>query len=81
MSECKRCNGTGRTKSLSGEIDCPACDWAGVPIDDEDDFEDEDEGEFYSGCMLMADGQCLKAGSEECDWMCGALDSPGANHE
>ena len=24
-------------------------------------------------CGLMPDGQCLKAGSEECDWDCGRL--------
>lgn len=36
-------------------------------IDDyDDDFEDDDD----SDCMLMEDGQCLKAGSEECDFCC-----------
>jgi hypothetical protein len=34
------------------------------------DCDDEDE---YEDCGLMPDGQCSKAGSEECDWICGAL--------
>ena len=33
---------------------------------------EEDDG--YEDCGLMPDGQCTKAGSEECDWICGALD-------
>lgn len=39
---------------------------------DFDDYEDdEDVGEeAYYDCGLMPDGQCLKAGSEECDWEC-----------
>ena len=31
-------------------------------------FDDEDEP--WLDCALMPDGQCLKAGSEECDWEC-----------
>jgi hypothetical protein len=42
----------------------------------DDDFEENDggyeDGE-YEDCGLMPDGQCSKAGSEECDWSCGAL--------
>jgi hypothetical protein len=30
---------------------------------------DEEDGD-YEDCGLMPDGQCLKAGSEECDWEC-----------
>ena len=33
----------------------------------EDDF---DEDEAYFDCALMPDGQCMKAGSEECDFEC-----------
>lgn len=40
--------------------------------DDEDADEGDEDGE-YEDCGLMADGQCTKAGSEECDWICGAL--------
>lgn len=48
------------------------------PSDDwfEDEFANdylEDDAEDYPDCGLMADGQCTKAGSEECDWDCGAL--------
>lgn len=35
---------------------------------DEEDGDDED-------CGLMPDGQCLKAGSEECDWECSMRES------
>ena len=35
--------------------------------DDEDDYEEE---ELWDDCGLMPSGQCLKAGSEECDWDC-----------
>lgn len=38
------------------------------PDDDDDDHDFEDEFEF--DCALGPDGQCLKAGSEECDWDC-----------
>lgn len=36
-----------------------------------DDDEPEDDG--WDDCGLMPNGQCLKAGSEECDWDCGRL--------
>lgn len=36
--------------------------------DDPPDW-DEEDGD-YEDCGLMHDGQCLKAGSEECDWEC-----------
>jgi hypothetical protein len=38
--------------------------------DDEldDDF-DEDDDEFFD-CAMTSDGQCMKAGSEECDFEC-----------
>lgn len=35
--------------------------------------EDLDECGFPFDCGMMPDGQCLKAGSEECDWECGLL--------
>ncbi len=40
--------------------------------DEEDgDYEDGDyEDGDYEDCGLMPDGQCLKAGSEECDFEC-----------
>ena len=39
----------------------------------DDDFEEEDE--FEEECGLMPDGQCLLAGTEHCDWDCGALNA------
>lgn len=36
----------------------------------DDDFE---EDEFEEECGLMPDGQCALAGTEHCDWDCGAL--------
>jgi hypothetical protein len=36
-----------------------------------DDGPSEDE-DGYPDCGLGPDGQCSKAGSEECDWECGA---------
>lgn len=35
------------------------------------DQDDDDSADDYDDCALMANGQCLKAGSEECDWECG----------
>jgi hypothetical protein len=35
--------------------------------DDTDELEDD---EAWLDCGLMQNGQCLKAGSEECDWEC-----------
>lgn len=54
------------------------------PSKDEQDFFDSDfefeedqtdlDGEFtdWDDCGMMPDGQCSKAGSEECDWDCPA---------
>jgi hypothetical protein len=45
-----------------------AGDEYGQEYDDPRDW-DEEDGD-YEDCGLMSDGQCLKAGSEECDWEC-----------
>ena len=37
---------------------------------DRSTYDDEDEDDEYLDCGLMPDGQCLKAGSEDCDWEC-----------
>lgn len=38
---------------------------------DEDEFDDDEWGEeMHFDCGLGLDGQCSKAGSEECDWEC-----------
>lgn len=47
------------------EMDFDEAQDYGDPLGDDDDE--------YEDCGLMPDGQCTKAGSEECDWECGAL--------
>ncbi len=47
------------TTPMSDEDECCSANW-----DDDDEYED---------CALMPDGQCMKAGTEECDWDCGRL--------
>lgn len=37
----------------------------------DDDFEQDEDDEVE--CGLMPDGQCMLAGTEHCDWDCGAL--------
>jgi hypothetical protein len=47
------------------------------PGEDDDYFDmlnDEEEEEEFD-CHLGADGQCLAAGSEDCDWNCPYRDS------
>lgn len=34
------------------------------------DFYDDLEDDPYIDCGLNPDGQCMKAGTEECDWEC-----------
>ncbi len=48
---------------------------AEFPPDYADDLfvEDCDEDFDDMDCGMMSDGQCIKAGSEECDWECGRL--------
>ena len=60
---CTSCGGESKSEGR-----CMAC----IMADYEDDCDgcDDHEGEF-DDCALMPDGQCLKAGSEECDWECG----------
>lgn len=41
--------------------------------DDDGGYEPDDDVD----CMLMPDGQCMKAGSEECDFECPNRDSGG----
>lgn len=59
--ECRRC----------GYPDADAAAEYHLGPDDDDDPRDDDG--FWDDCGLMPDGQCTKAGSEECDWECGRL--------
>ena len=63
ITQCERCDNLTRYDRLCGS--CLADDMG--PDDDRDD------GEPYDNCHLMPDGQCLLAGTEECDWECGRL--------
>jgi hypothetical protein len=36
---------------------------------DDDDYDPDDEFMQFD-CGMLPDGQCLLAGSEECDWEC-----------
>jgi len=50
----------------------------GNPSDDENYLDDDEEPEDEFGddeCMLMADGQCMMAGSEWCEFECPWRDS------
>lgn len=44
----------------------------GQCVSDSDDADDYDPDEEFLDfeCGMMRDGQCTKAGSEECDWDC-----------
>jgi hypothetical protein len=44
-------------------------DWPHYPEDD-DAPDDEDDFDVEFDCHMGPDGQCGKAGSEECDWEC-----------
>lgn len=54
-----------KLRALTGEDHGPFEDH----FDDENEY-DEDEIEDDFDCGLMSNGQCTKAGSEECDWSC-----------
>lgn len=47
-------------------------DWYDSCFDGGPDYdgEYEDEDDLYGDCSMTPGGQCMKAGSEECDWEC-----------
>jgi hypothetical protein len=57
----------GSTEWL-GAIHDDAGDWRGD--DDDDDDGDWDDEESDPDCGLMEDGQCMQAGTEQCDFGC-----------
>lgn len=63
---CARC-GKGAIETFDGE--CRDCFVDSFEEPDDDDYLHEP----YDNCHLMPDGQCLLAGTEECDWECGRL--------
>ena len=66
--KCERCD--TQIIHRHGNL-CAAC------IADDMDYDPVVDGRYefdeFDDCGLMPDGQCLKAGSEECDWECGRL--------
>jgi len=62
---CERCDTP--IKHKHGNL-CAAC------IADDMDYDEAVDGRYefdeFDDCGKMPDGQCTKAGSEECDWEC-----------
>jgi hypothetical protein len=79
---CLSCGNLVATAHAAGEPDfvepdeCRQCGYPDpdavadyhVGPDEPDDLEDD-----LFDCGLMPNGQCTKAGTEECDWECGRL--------
>lgn len=62
MADPIHCNSCGAELNSDGVNHwCESCDV---------DREDEADDGFEFDCGMMPDGQCSKAGSEECDWDC-----------
>lgn len=66
IEQCLRCDNKVQGKGYL----CDAC-----IADDYDDFEDtpaldEDEEFLEFECGMTADGTCMLAGTEDCDWEC-----------
>lgn len=71
---CEACE-QGRHTQCGMQTWCE-CDCDGSPEamadpypDMDNEYDDDPEDDDFD-CALMPDGQCLKAGSEECDWSC-----------
>ena len=63
--KCERCHTSVRR--IHSTL-CAACIADDMDYDpDVDEYREFDE---FDDCGMMSDGQCLKAGSEECDWEC-----------
>jgi len=70
----------GRDANFAGQDFDPAqnAEWRkgwetaqyGRDLMDEYEQGDDPDEEAEFDCGMMADGQCLKAGSEECEWIC-----------
>lgn len=64
-----RCSACGIPVCMTYDGQCLSCRYP----DDCDENGLDDDPEHFEDCGLMPNGQCLKAGSEECDWECGRL--------
>jgi NMD protein affecting ribosome stability and mRNA decay len=56
------CGECGKPVDMEFDYLCTACETAAKIWD-----------EAFDDCGMMPNGQCTKAGSEECDWECGRL--------
>lgn len=63
------CGECGKPVDMEFDYLCTACETAAKLWDEcgDDGFDEFDD------CGMMPNGQCTKAGSEECDWECGRL--------
>lgn len=66
----KKCPDCGKPADTTFWGVCRDCVPDHFAFDDDDGDDGFDE---FDDCGLMPNGQCLKAGSEECDWECGRL--------
>lgn len=67
-TECPRCNGMGECHTAT-----PSQRARYVRHDDMSPDDYTEACPKCGGSGLMPDGQCTRAGSEECDWECGRL--------
>lgn len=71
MASDPTCAGCGKLALMTFHGLCRDCVIDAMDYDpDVDDCYEADE---YDDCGLMPNGQCTRAGSEECDWECGRL--------
>jgi hypothetical protein len=68
MERCERCD--AQINHKHGRL-CAAC--IAYDMDYDPEVDDRFEADEYEDCGLMPNGQCTRAGSEECDWECGRL--------
>lgn len=65
------CASCGKQVDMTFHGNCRACEIDSHDYDPEVD--ERYEADEYDDCGLMPNGQCTRAGSEECDWECGRL--------
>lgn len=64
------CRSCGKQTDMTFHGNCRACE---IEAHDYDEAVDDRDADEYEDCGLMPNGQCTRAGSEECDWECGML--------
>lgn len=69
INQAHTCTQCGYPTRFAGR--CMSCIAADFDLFEDGADEIDDDG--YDDCGLMPDGQCTRAGTEECDWDCGRL--------